>query len=266
MNYTNLTELVVSPHNRYLFGDFDPSFKDARFTESIRKFGILCPVVIDENNNILKGHRRVAASAHVGRALVPTVTVSAEQWDKDAQWSLYLQRRPTLYAQCVMNRHLIQTYIALDRDDNSPTGEEWYKLEAELGYCKDVLKQGVALLDEIDTVRAEDTRDARAKAGKLEQTFRDRGIAPALRLIDEDDYEFKNIEPDAGDWDDEETAGAGVPVCRPPASCPRPARWAETIYRALAEIEKLGEGRLPRFQLKKALDIIELLVDEADNA
>lgn len=259
-----IRDLQACHENRALYGPFDPAYRDSRFAESVERVGVLVPILVNHNNKILKGHRRVAAASAAGHSKVPCIWVDDRDWDSSHRWGLKQQRRLSVYSVCLLNRHLIQTYIALDAADNAPTGEEWYKLELEIGYSKDILTQGVRVLDVIDFLRAEDTRESTARACRIEQTFREQGLAPTLRVLDLDDFDFKNVEPDPGDWDDEETAGVGVPDVRPPACCPRPPAWVETVYRSLASIEKVASGHIDRTKLRSALDVIELLVEEGN--
>ena len=257
-----ITDLIASPDNEALYGKFDPIHRDFALVESIAKYGIICPIVIDQNNHILKGHRRVAAASHVGLETVPTVTVGGNS-EENFHRALYLTRRQTVYSQCRLHRHLIQTYIAIDQSGDEVSGEEWYKLEVQLGYPQAVLVQGVEVLDKIEEIRELGTRDDIARAARVEAAFRDYGLAPVLRVLHEDDYEFANVEPDPGDWDDEEGVGVRAPEVRPPACCKRPPKWAEECYRALTKIELALSGKIAPPAISKAIQGVEDLIDAA---
>lgn len=257
-----IKNLVASPDNEVLYGPFQPHHRDAALVDSVREFGVICPIVIDEEDNILKGHRRVAAATFCGEEEVPCVSVTGDDAENYHR-ALYLQRRQTVYSQCILHRHRIQTYITIDERGDQVTGEEWFKLEVQLGYPKAVLTEGLQVLERIEEIKEGGTRDDRAKAVRVESIFRDHGLAPVLRVLHEDDHEYANVEPDPGDWDDEELVGVRDPEVRPPACCAKPPKWAETCYKNLAEIDKLLKGRIITPVLNKALNNLEDMIDAA---
>lgn len=63
---------ILKPHplNEKIYGNIDTS-TDIEFEKSIKNQGILSPVVIDNNNVIISGHRRVSAAINLGIELVP---------------------------------------------------------------------------------------------------------------------------------------------------------------------------------------------------
>jgi hypothetical protein len=257
-----ITELIACPDNEVLYGKFDPAHRDAALVDSVREYGVICPIVIDEHDNILKGHRRVAAATHCGHETVPTCSVAGNN-EENFHRALYLARRQTVYSQCTLHRHRIQTYIAIDAAGDQVTGEEWFKLEVQLGYPQAVLIQGVEVLDKIEETRELGTRDDLNRAARVEAVFRDHGLAPVLRVLHEDDYPYANVEPDCGDWDDEETGGSRDPDVRPPACCQRPPKWAEDCYKKLAHIEEALKGKISPPALSKVINAVEDVIDAA---
>lgn len=75
----------LSPHprNEEIYGDRElDSEDDTPFLESIRENGVLTPVVVDQNDQIISGHRRVEAAKQVG---LETVPVSTREFESDLQ-------------------------------------------------------------------------------------------------------------------------------------------------------------------------------------
>ena len=58
----NLNELKVSPQNLEIYNESDNS----DLIESIRQYGLLSPIVINQDNFILSGHRRYYSCLHLG--------------------------------------------------------------------------------------------------------------------------------------------------------------------------------------------------------
>lgn len=73
----------LSPHpkNEEIYGDRKlESEDDSPFLESIRENGVLTPVIVDQNDQIISGHRRVEAAKQVG---LETVPVSVREFESD---------------------------------------------------------------------------------------------------------------------------------------------------------------------------------------
>jgi DNA modification methylase len=85
VGYRELSKLGPHPLNTEVYADRDDI--DESFLNSIREQGILEPVVVDEDNTIVSGHRRVSAAEEVGLEEVP---VRVEQFESD------LSRRESL--------------------------------------------------------------------------------------------------------------------------------------------------------------------------
>lgn len=76
-------ELRPHPENEEIYDDRDLTAEtDAGFLESIREKGVLTPVIVDQNNQIISGHRRVEAAKQVG---LETVPVTVREFDSDLE-------------------------------------------------------------------------------------------------------------------------------------------------------------------------------------
>ena len=58
--------LKPHPHNKILYNDTDAE-QVANLAENMEKYGQITPVVINQNNIILSGHRRIAALKVLGK-------------------------------------------------------------------------------------------------------------------------------------------------------------------------------------------------------
>lgn len=77
---TNISEVKISelvPYERNA-KRHDPE-QVAKIAASIREFGFLTPVLIDEHRNIIAGHGRVMAAREIGMESVPCVTADVLQ-------------------------------------------------------------------------------------------------------------------------------------------------------------------------------------------
>ncbi|WP_323676886.1 DNA methyltransferase [Halorubellus sp. PRR65] len=75
----------LSPHpqNEEIYGDRDlDNEEDTPFLESIRENGVLTPVIVDEADQIISGHRRIEAAKQVG---LETVPITAREFDSDLE-------------------------------------------------------------------------------------------------------------------------------------------------------------------------------------
>lgn len=73
----------LSPHpqNGEIYGDRElDSETDSPFLESIRENGVLTPIIVDQNDQIISGHRRIEAAKQVG---LETVPVSVREFESD---------------------------------------------------------------------------------------------------------------------------------------------------------------------------------------
>ena len=53
-----------------------PADQITKIADSIREFGFISPVLIDDNKNVIAGHGRIAAAQEIGMKMVPCVNVS----------------------------------------------------------------------------------------------------------------------------------------------------------------------------------------------
>jgi len=56
-----IKDIVVGNRMRKFFGDIEA------LANSIARFGLMTPIVLDENNNLIAGHRRIKAMQHLGK-------------------------------------------------------------------------------------------------------------------------------------------------------------------------------------------------------
>lgn len=73
--------LEPHPKNEEIYGDRElGSDEDSPFLESIRENGVLTPIIVDQNDQIISGHRRVEAAKQVGLEIVP---VDVREFESD---------------------------------------------------------------------------------------------------------------------------------------------------------------------------------------
>ncbi|WP_435180429.1 DNA methyltransferase [Halorussus sp. AFM4] len=73
--------LEPHPKNEEIYGDRElESDEDSPFLESIRENGVLTPIIVDQNDQIISGHRRVEAAKQVG---LETVPVKVREFESD---------------------------------------------------------------------------------------------------------------------------------------------------------------------------------------
>jgi len=93
--------------NKTVFGDMESDF-NPEFIESIRREGILTPIIVTAKSLILSGHRRVAAALKVGLKLVPCMIIDEtepERWqaiwaDANRNREMTVEQRARYY-QCL---------------------------------------------------------------------------------------------------------------------------------------------------------------------
>ena len=71
MEFVSISELKPYDRNAKLHGEAQL----AKLCESIREFGFVSPILIDEEKNIIAGHGRIMAAKEIGMAEVPAVFV-----------------------------------------------------------------------------------------------------------------------------------------------------------------------------------------------
>lgn len=75
--------LEPHPENERIYGDRELDDEaDAGFIESIREKGVLTPIIVDQDDHIISGHRRVEAAKQVG---LETVPVTTRKFDSDLE-------------------------------------------------------------------------------------------------------------------------------------------------------------------------------------
>lgn len=65
-------EIRVVNHPRHVAGNLDT------LEGSIRRLGVLQPLIVDRQNRLIAGHRRLLASRQAGLAAVPVLRIDAE--------------------------------------------------------------------------------------------------------------------------------------------------------------------------------------------
>jgi ParB-like chromosome segregation protein Spo0J len=164
--------------------------------DDIKAHGVLMPIILEGDGcTIQDGHRRCQAAEHAGIDTVPAVVLSG---DTDAAFlSAQLGRNLSTYAKCVLHRGRIEQLVAqgnavkVKNATKQPTeadlelaeahADAWMLVEEVLDTPRDTLRRGARLLARIEKLRAGSSKE-KVKADKLETTFKDRGLWPALEL------------------------------------------------------------------------------------
>jgi hypothetical protein len=228
-----LGKLHESPKNRLLHADIDFQGRDSLLLADIERHGILLPFVILPNMEIKDGHRRFAVAKKLGLATVPCLI--AEAGDGDAMFtSAQLARHLTLFAKCLLHRERIEALCARGeavnhanlkfqqtdaRSDAEAVAQSWIQLEEALGASRRYLSGGVKLLATLETMSKHHDAEERGRAGRVIQTFRNRGLKPAMRLLGESVEAYTGgDEPDVAEYtssDDEPAAAAAKSTAKP---------------------------------------------------
>jgi len=212
-----ITKISENPANWELHGAFDPHGRDKWLVDDVREHGVLMPLIVLGDGALYDGHRRRRAAWFVGMQTVPVVVLDSAE-SAAAYKSAQLGRTMSVYAKCLLYRNDIEKAVEESRlqsvanlqnqgdrtPERSDANELWVELELILGKSRRVLAGGIKLLQTIEEMRAKGEYD---KAARLENTFRDRGHSPAMRLLGEKETPLSD-EVDPQDWqdgDDKET-------------------------------------------------------------
>jgi hypothetical protein len=210
-------QLRESPEQKQIHADFDAAGRDSWLVADIKVRGILQPLLIAPDKVIKDGWRRWNVAKALQHADVPCVVLTG---DLDSVFaSAVLGRVLSLYAKCVVYRAGIEQLLggnlakrnsrlkqSAGSDDNSAALEQaWIKVEEVLGVPRSSLINGVRLLARIEALSGSDKMEDRDRANRVACIFRNRGLYPALRLIDErtsDEIAESFDEPaDCARWD-----------------------------------------------------------------
>jgi hypothetical protein len=144
---TNQTSrLRPHPLNAEIYGDSAP---DVALVESIRQHGILNPIVINAQKEILSGTRRWLAAKELGLKSVPVITLANETWTKDK----VLSERDVLRSQLF----LVESNKARVKTEAQKDAEAAALLRIESELAKERQKQGrTNLADPTEAGRAVD--------------------------------------------------------------------------------------------------------------
>jgi ParB-like chromosome segregation protein Spo0J len=216
-----LRELRESPQQKHVHADFDPDGKDKWFVEDIRRHGVLVPLIIMPDKTVKEGHRRMWAARLVGKTEVPCLLLSAG--DPDAvMLSAVMHRQLSLYTKCLAYRDKIEALTQAGKaakqsnlkqfkaDAGTPANIEqgWIEIEEVLAVRRDQVQAGVALLARLEALEAAKKPDERDRAKRIIGVFRNRGLKPALRLMDPrtsdeiaESFDAAPEAPDCNNWE-----------------------------------------------------------------
>lgn len=261
-----VSALRDNPRNNCVHADFDPQGRDSWLIENIRLHGILTPLLVFPDYTLNDGHRRRNVAKRLGLPTVPCVVLQSTDLNA-AFTSAQLHRQMSLFAKCVLyrdkiaalvqraahvrNAHLNQNVASGEgRGDSDLVRQEWVQTEEVLGVSRRALMDGVKLLTALEELSKNPNVEERHRAARVIQVFRNRGLAPALRLFGEsaEPPADDGGEPDVIQWhaDDGEPAATkrrrprrakkraapkeGVPKGRPPGS------WRRDAMRAIEQV------------------------------
>ena len=216
-----IDRIRINPRNKRVHDDFDPHGRDSWLVEDIREHGVLDPVMLFPNGMLDDGHRRLFSVKYLKRATIPAIVLKATD-EAAAFHSAQLARQMKVFAKCVLYREQIGELVKRgheQRERNLRAGlgssvadanighQEWIKLETILNVSRRNLTAGVKLLDRLDAMREGADADKAELAGRAEFIFRNQGIKPTLRMLDDidaEECEIGDLEPDCGAWRSEE--------------------------------------------------------------
>lgn len=69
--WKSVSRLKPHPLNDKIYGKPSP---DKKLIDSVKDYGVLTPIVVDQKDRILSGHRRWEAAKKVGQTKIPTIT------------------------------------------------------------------------------------------------------------------------------------------------------------------------------------------------
>ena len=245
--------LEEHPDNYALHGPFDAQGKDRELCQDVAENGVLVPILIDQDNTILKGHRRVYAASLAGATEIVAVRKQCSESENFPSYKI--QRNYSIYAKAVLLYTRVHELLA-----DSASEEEWFRFEQLSGEKRHTMLTAVGLLDQCFDLANSSFSEVVERSHRLDQTFRDRGIMPAVRMIGLETHDLDHVEPDCADYQ----GGAAEEIEEPHVRhAERPERWIEDAYRLLAGIEKhLREHGVYDDQCKCALDLLELVLDD----
>ena len=55
----------------------------SQIAKSIREFGFITPILIDENYVVISGHQRLLAAKSLGLEIIPTISLPEDTWDSE---------------------------------------------------------------------------------------------------------------------------------------------------------------------------------------
>jgi hypothetical protein len=280
--------LVENPENWQLHGQFDPMGKDKKLCADVAREGVLLPILVLPNGQIIDGHRRRRAAMTAKLETIPGIVSEIDDADQ-AYASAQLGRNMSIYAKCLLFRKEIEAVAnastqtkqanltnSTKNESKMNVNDEWVTLELILGTNRRALVRGLKLLRIIDDLNASGDYD---QAGRVRQVFRDRGIAPARRMLGIDSHDQPSEESDEADcleWsieDDTHKNGrrgktgkknkkrtpAPADKTPPSSAAEKPAdKWQKDANKHLAELERiLKEHKCFSSKVQQALDVVE---------
>lgn len=209
---------------------FDSTGRDAWLYNDIKNFGVLAPLFIRENKQIVDGRRRWECAKAIDIEALPCILV-ADMHASRVWASTRIQQGLTVYAACVLYRYRLEELMSqqagrdlglypLGRGECAhPLDEAWTSTELATGIPRVQLKAGMRLLSAVEKVRQIDE----GVANRILYIFRTHGLTAAQRMLDWGETEGYAL--DCADWE--------------PGTRPVPEYWQNRVKDCLARIRTI---------------------------
>lgn len=167
MDYMSVLQIQDHPMNEKIYSVDEQ--QDRELEQSIREYGIISPIIINQHNFIVSGHRRFKAAKAIGLEAVP---VSKKRFDTTSEEVLYL---------IASNEYRIKTNEDRIREgkkiaeimakDPSSGGRLRDRVGKEIGISGRSFEKGEAVVKAIDALEEADPEKAEALREKLNKSI-----------------------------------------------------------------------------------------------
>lgn len=167
----NPNHLTAHPLNHHLYDD-DEIALDSELVESIRDHGILDPLLVTPQGQILSGHRRWRVARHLGLDAVPVVVLEPAD-SEDAEIKLIEANRQRFKTGLQIARE-VRHLKGLRLARQQPVSQR--QIAQQVGTSQTTARRVVELNEKLEKL----DREAPEVATQVRQTAQERGIMPAL--------------------------------------------------------------------------------------
>lgn len=198
MDYMSVLQIQDHPMNEKLYSVDEQ--QDRELEESIRQYGIISPIIVNQQNFIVSGHRRFKAAKAIGLEVVP---VSKKRFDTTSEEVLYL---------IASNEYRIKTNEDRIREgkkiaeimakDPRSGGRLRDRVGKEIGISGRSYEKGEAVVEAIDALEEKDPEKAEALRAKLNKSIDSAHKAVAsgdIAVAEEDDITEEEAESELAD-------------------------------------------------------------------